>query len=433
MGTNLFDARVTVSDQKPMKILMADNFYYVRGGAQRYFFELSELLESKGHEVIPFSVDYEKNLDTEYSKYFVKGMTYSDLAENELSIFGKIRTGLNSIYSFEAKKNIKKLIRTVKPDLIHTHSIPYRLTSSIINAANEEDIPVVHTCHEWKALCPNQRLFKFNPPGVCEKCMGFRFYNAVKERCIKNSLSGSIVGCTEAYLCHFNKIYSRKIDRFVAPSNFVKEKLVEYGFDSRRVVFIPYYINLAKFSPNYDFDNYILYYGHLTPQKGVKTLVSAMKGVSATSLMIIGDGELKEELKQMVATQGIKNVEFKDYLLGEEVFSYVSNAAFTVVPSIWYETAGLVIYESFALGKPVIGANIGPIPERVEDGVTGLLFEPGNVDELTDKINHLISRPDKIVKMGEKARQNIEEIQNSDFHYEKLMKVYQQVLANRRK
>lgn len=416
-----------------MKIIMADNFHYVRGGAQRYVFELSELLISKGHEVIPFSVEYEKNIDTEYKKYFVKGLAYSDLTKDKLSLFEKIRTGLNSIYSFEAKKKIKELIRDVEPDLIHTHSIPYRLTSSIINAAWEENIPVVHTSHEWKAICSNQRLFKFNPPGVCEKCKGFRFYNAVKERCIKGSLSNSIIGCIEAYLCHFNGIYSNKIGILVAPSNFAKEKLIEFGFDSKRVVSIRHNVNIDKFSPNFNYNNYILYYGHLTPQKGISTLISAMKRVNTTSLLVIGDGEMKDGLKGMVETERIKNVEFKDYIYGEELFSHVRNSAFTVMPSIWFETAGLVIYESFALGKPVIGANIGPIPELIKNGITGLLFEPGNIGDLAKNINYLISKPDKIEKMGKKARRFAEKMLNNEHHYKELMKVYKQVLADNRK
>jgi len=411
-----------------MKILMADNYWYIRGGAQRYVFELSELLKSKGHEIIQFSAKHRNNISTEYDEYFVDGLTYSDMAENNLSLFSRMRVGLNSIYSFSAAKKLRELIHISKPDIIHTHSIPYRLTSSVIDVARKENIPVVHTCHEWKALCPNQRLFKSNPPIICEKCKNHRFYNAIKEKCIKESLPGSILGCMEAFLCHFRGTYSYKIDKFIAPSIFVKRKMEQYGFDSDRIAYIPHFINPDKFLPSYDFDNYILYYGHLTPQKGVDTLVAAMKEVSATSLLVIGNGELKDELKRIMVIHGIKNVIFKDYILGEDIFKYVRNAAFTIIPSVWFETAGLVIYESFALAKPVIGANIGPIPELIENEVTGLLFEPGNVNDLAEKINYLIGKPDMILKMGRNARAKIEKSYNSDIHYNKLMKVYEHVL-----
>ena len=407
---------------------MVDNYLYIRGGAQRYVFELSELLKSRGHEIIYFTAKHKNNISTEYDQYFVDGFTYSDMQESDFSVFAKMRAGLNSIYSFDAAKKFRELIRITKPDIIHTHSIPYRLTSAVIDAAQKENIPVVHTCHEWKALCPNQRLFNFNTPMVCEKCKNFKFYNAVKEKCIKGSFFGSVLGCAEAYLCHFRGTYSHKIDKFIAPSIFVKKKMEEYNFDTNKIAYIPHYFNLDKFSPRYSSDNYIIYYGHLTVQKGIKTLVNAMKNVPKTSLVIIGDGELKEEVNHMISTQGIKNVILKDYILSEDIFEYVRNAAFTIIPSIWFETAGLVIYESFALGKPVIGSNIGPISELIENGCTGLLFEPGNVNDLTEKINYLIEKPDMISDMGKKARMKIEKNYSSDFHYNELMKVYEQVL-----
>ena len=412
-----------------MKILMADNYWYIRGGAQRYVFELSELLKSKGHEIVQFSAKHGNNISAEYDEYFVDAAAYSDIAEGNLSLFAKMKAGLNSIYSFNAAEKLGKLIRISKPDIIHTNSISYRLTSSVIDAAGKEGVPVVHTCHDWKVLCPNQRLFKSNPPMICEKCKGFMFYRAVKEKCIKNSLCASIVGSIEAYLCRFRGAYSRRIAKFIAPSIFVKRKMEQYGFDSGKVTFIPHFVCPDRFSPRYDFDNYILYYGHLTPQKGIDTLVAAMKEVSAAPLLVIGDGELKDELKRITAVHCIKNVTFKDYIFGEDIFSYVRNAAFTVIPSVWFETAGLVIYESFALGKPVIGANIGPIPELIENEVTGLLFEPGNVSDLAQKINSLIARPERISEMGKRARMKIEENYNSDIHYDRLMKLYNNILS----
>ena len=410
---------------------MVDNYWYIRGGAQRYVFELSELLNSKGHEIVQFSAKHRNNVTSEYDEYFADGLTHSDIAAGNLSSYEKMKAGLNSIYSFNAAKKLGELIHISKPDIIHTHSIPYRLTSSVIDAARKENVPVVHTCHEWKALCPNQRLFKSNPPIICEKCKNHKFYNVVREKCIKGSFCGSILGCIEAYLCHFRGTYSHKVDKFIAPSVFVKRKMEKYGFDSNKIAYIPHFINPDKFLPRYDFDNYIIYYGHLTPQKGIKTLVNAMKMAPNVSLLIIGNGELEDELKCMVSTQGTKNVVFKDYIQGENILKYVRNAAFTIIPSVWFETAGLVIYESFALGKPVIGSNIGPIPELVENGSTGLLFDPGNANDLAEKINYLIEKPELILEMGRTARMKIEENYNSDIHYDRLMKVYEHVLNSK--
>ncbi len=415
-----------------MKIILANNYFYFRGGAERYFFEVGDLLKSKGHKIIRFSAYHEKNNRTLYSKYFIdKSSVYSDRLDGQISLLGKIRIALNSIYSIEAKKKICELIKDTKPDLIHIHGIPYRLTSSIIDGAKDLGVPVVQTCHEYKTMCPNQRLYNLYARQICEECKGERYYKMIRKRCIKGSYGASLIGCLEAYLCSIKKIYRWKIDHFVTPSNFMQKKMVEFGFSKERISHISNFVFADKYLPAYNNNGYILYYGHFTPQKGLHTLIKALKPTKNIPAKIVGEGYIGEDLRRIKDKYDMTNIDILDFLEGNRLNEVIRNCCFTIITSEWYENSPMTIYESFAMGKPVIGSNIGGIPELIEDGVTGLLFETGNAKDLAEKINWLFSKPEKIVEMGKNARRKVEDEYNEEIHYNRLIEVYKRVLNNR--
>jgi len=228
----------------------------------------------------------------------------------------------------------------------------------------------------------------------------------------------------EMYLHH--KIFHiyELIDVFISPSMFLKNKVEEMGFKGK-IIYLPNFVNLEDYKPQYDWqENSIVYFGRLSKEKGLFTLIEAMKGLN-TKLKIIGEGPIKESLESRVRSLELKNIEFLGYKAGEELKDEIRKSMFVILPSEWYENNPRCIIEGFALGKPAIGARIGGIPELVKDNETGLTFEPWNADDLKRKISQLLENPLEISRMGKNARKMVNEELNPDIHYGKLMEIYE--------
>lgn len=297
-----------------------------------------------------------------------------------------------------------------KPDVTHSQTLAYRVTPSIILGIKRYNIPIIYTLHSHYPICPNQRLYNSYTRQICEKCKGGKFFNSILQRCIKGSYLASMIGATGAYLSAMAQVYTKDVDFFIAPSIYIQKKMLEFGFSEDKVSHIPNFLNIKRFSPEYTNNKYIAYYGVLTKPKGIFTLLKAVKEVKNTNLKIIGNGDMKDKFVTYAKKIGLsEKVQFHGYIGEEDLFSLVQRSAFTVLSSEAYEISPMTIYESYALGKPVIGSKIGGISELIEDGVTGLLFEPGNAEDLAEKINWLISRPSKIVEMGKNARKSVED------------------------
>lgn len=406
-----------------MKVVMAHNWYFVGGGADRVFFETAKLLEEHGHKVIPFSMKNSRNYDSPYKEYFVNEIDYSRI---KLS-FGNLKTALKMIYSFEARKKIDALIPKTKPDIAHLHNIYGRITPSIIYALKKYNIPIVMTLHDYKLICPSYHMTYNNKP--CEDCKGNKYYKAIIKRCHKDSFLASSVYALETYLYSFLKTYIKHVDFLIAPSNFLKNKLIEFGIPGKKIIYIPNFVNINCDFSSSSAGNYFLYSGKLSPVKGLCTLLRAVKDLKKYDLYIAGDGELRRELQDFARKNDLNNVRFLGHLGSQEMHRILKGAKFMILPSESYENAPLAVLEAFAMGKPVIGSNIGGIPEMVIDGETGLLFEPGNHEDLKEKIDYLLNNALKIVEMGKKARQKVEVGYNSALHYQRLMDVYQRACS----
>lgn len=389
-------------------------------------FNISSLLEDHGHEVIPFAMKHEKNVQTDYSKYFVENIDYE--REIRKSIFRKMYIGLKIIYSLEAREKLLKLIAKEDPDIAHIYKISNTLTPSILYALKEKDVSTVQTLMDYRIVCPSYNMYDPNKFEVCEACKGHRYFNAVRGKCEKSSYLISLNVAIESYLYHFLDTYRRTIDLLISPSNFMKKKVIEFGVDRKKVVWIPFFVRPDQYVPNYSNSGYILYFGRLVRHKGVRTLITAMESVKSSKLFIVGEGTYRNELERFVRKNHIMNVAFLGYKSGNELTEFIRNSLFTVIPSEWYEPFGMTVLESYALGKPVIGAEIGGIPELVDSGSTGLLFRSGDVDDLTEKINYLLENKRLAVKMGRNARKKVEEKFNEKIHHKKLMEAYEKVL-----
>lgn len=409
-----------------MKILQINKYYYLKSGSERYLFNVSSLLKEHGHQVIPFAMKHENSELTDYSKYFIENIDYEKLIKK--NILEKIYVGFKTIYSLEARDKLLKLIEKEDPDIAHVHKLSNTLTPSVLYALKKKDIPIVQTLHDYRIVCPSYNLYDPNKFEICEDCRRHRYFNAAKRKCQKSSHLISLNVAIESYLYHFLNTYESTIDLFISPSCFLMKKVVEFGISPENIVWIPHFIRSVQYIPNYNASDYILYFGRLEKHKGIKTLIDAMKNINYLRLYVVGKGTFQVEIEKYAKKNDVKNVTFLGYKPENELIDLVRKSLFTVVPSEWYEPFGFTVLESFALGKPVVGANIGGIPELVESKHTGMLFRSGDADDLAEKISYLSNKKDLVVEMGRNARKKVEEEYNEDLHYQKLIEAYKTAL-----
>jgi glycosyltransferase involved in cell wall biosynthesis len=409
-----------------MKILQINKYYYLKSGSERYMFNLSSLLESHGHQIIPFAMKHEKNVPTKYARYFVEDIDYDKVIRE--SIFKRVYAGIKSIYSYEARKKLSKLIAKENPEIAHVHKISNTLTPSILYALKKKGVPTVQTLHDYRLVCPNYDMYNPNLFQVCEACRGHKYSNALRAKCQKSSYLVGFNIAIESYLYHLLGTYDRTIDLFISPSNFLMKKMIEFGIDEEKIVCIPHFVRCDQYVPSYNNSDYILYFGRIEKHKGVKTLIEAVQRIRDMRLYVVGEGSFRGELERYAKKHGMKNVSFFGYVSEKQLINLVRNCLFTVVPSEWYEPFGFTILESFALGKPVIGADIGAIPDLIKSGYTGTLFRPGDVKDLVEKLDYLLNNKNLISEMGKNARETVEKEYSADFHYERVMEAYEQAL-----
>ncbi len=413
-----------------MNIVLANYRYFMTGGPERYMFSLMDLLKEHGHEAIPFSVAYAKNKETKYGQYFVsppgdaEQVYFKDL---QLSWIQKLRAAIHVIYSSEAKNKLEWLIRDLQPDLIQTLQIHTVLSYSIIDAAKKYGIPVVSRMSNYQLMCPAEHFLRNDR--ICEECTK-SLYRAIRYKCVQNSVPASTLRVASLWFHRLKKTFD-KIDRYIVPSNFLRRKMLENGFPESKVVHIPGFVNVADFIPSYTSDGYITYIGRIAVEKGIPDLVKAFSKIKSTvKLILIGDyqGPEGEKVFKVLDHYDRNLVEFVGYQSLPKIKEIVKGALFTICSSLWYENSPNSIYESFALGKPVLGTRIGSIEEQIEENKTGLLFEAGNVDDLADKMDYLIRNKALLVEMGREARTFAERNLRPEIHYNRLMAVYEKVI-----
>lgn len=412
-----------------MKIVIVNKFFYSKGGAESFMFDLAKLSNMYGDEVRFFSMKDTRNLETDDEKYFVSEIDFHSI-KNPIK---KINAFFRVLYSFEAKKKIEILIKEFKPHILQVHNIEHQITPSIFEVAKKYDVKMIKFLHDFKIVCPSYNML-WGDGSIClGLCKNKKFYWCIIKKCSHNNFLWSLTNTIEMYL-HHSVLHSYDlVDVFISPSQFLKNKVLEMGFKGKIVV-LPNFVWLDEFEPNYYFEeNTICYFGRLSKEKGLLTLIDAVKGLDI-KLKIIGEGPLKETLQSVVANFSLRdkeNIQFLGYKSGEELKNEIKKAMFVVLPSEWYENNPRTVLESFALGKPVVGSRIGGIPELVIDEITGYTFEVGNVEDLREKIIYLVKNPQKIVELGKNARKFVEENHNPERYYQKLMEIYQITLEGK--
>lgn len=411
-----------------MKILMVDKYYFVKGGVERYMFEFADALRRDGHEVIFFSMKDERNEETPYEKFFVDHIDFEfksplEKLSKSLKVAGRV------IYSRHAQKKLKALIEETKPDIAHLHMIDHQISPSILPVLKHYQIPVIQTAHQYKLVCPNYLLYIPQKEQVCEACMDRHYFHAFFNKCHKNSYGASALVALESTIHKWLGIY-KHVQLFHVPSRFMGEKLKQGGVPAEKIRHQVLSINLADYPFYSDFDDYCVYLGRVSYEKGISTLLKAVHTLSGSgiNLKIVGDGPIRGDLEKESAQLNLNNVAFLGQKSGTELKEIIGKARFVIIPSEWYENCPLVVLESFALGKPVVGARIGGISELIDDGINGRLFRSGSVDELARCIGDLYHDEDWIRKLGAEARKKAETHFSWDANYQKTIRMYKELL-----
>lgn len=364
-----------------MKILMVNKFLYPNGGSETYIFRLGEQLIKMGHEVQYFGMEHECRCVGNSAEQYTKDMDF-----HTASTLKKLSYPLKTIYSADAKKKITIVLKYFQPDIVHLNNFNYQLTPSIITAVREYEkkagkkIKIVYTAHDYQLICPNHMLY--NNGEICENCLGGKFINCTKGRCIHSSLAKSVIGTAEGYFWKMKGIY-KNIDLIICPTEFMKKKLDTNPIFADKTVTLLNFVQPEKITEPSKKDRYVLYFGRFDEEKGVKLF----KKLTDIKMICAGSGNLEEFINSL---PNAKNVGFKS---GEELKNLIKNAVCSVYPSVWYENCPFSVMESIMLGTPVVGADIGGIPELIDDGKTGLLFEPNNAEDFENKIKTIIKNP----------------------------------------
>lgn len=390
-----------------MKILQIGNNFRKSGGSESVFFNTIELLESKGHKVVPFSRRSSKNLLSPYEKYFVDT---KKLLHNRL-------------FSFESKKNLKKLLKVEEPDIAHIHNIIGGLSFSILPALKEEGIPIVATIHDFRLLCPAY-IFINGKNEICEKCKTGNYFHSILNQCSLLGFKRDVSITLESYLRDLFLSYKKLIDLFIFVSKFQQNKFLEvYPEIETKSSQIYNFINDFDFSCSKG--EYFLYFGRLVREKSIFTLLKAFKDLPQFKLLIVGEGELENQIKR----EKPDNVELMGYKSGIDLAKIIKGSSFVIASSECFETNSMVTIEAYSFGKPVIGSNIGALSELIIPAKTGFLYKPKNISQLKTLIvecSELDIDKYKLISKNayEYSRQNF----SPDEHYDKLIKAYKKLL-----
>ena len=404
-----------------MRVILAHNFFNVTGGAEVFYHEVGRVLKENNHEVAFFS-PYEEGVDSEWGEFFPKPAEYKNknIVQGVFSI-------KDLIYSKETKNKFKNLVDTFKPDLVHVFSVYTRLTPSFLDVCGDRNIPLLISCNDYKHICPNYKLYQDNK--LCESCKGGKFYNAILKKCSKDSLKYSVASALEAYTHNFMKIYHKNVNLFLFASNFMALKTQEFWKDKPfewDILRNPF--DSKKYIVEDVYEDYILYFGRLIEEKGVDVLINAMKYSPKVKLKIIGTGPQEKELKMLVKSLSLDNVEFLGPKWGNDLNEILKKSLCVVVPSLWHENFPYVIIQSFAYGKAVIGTDRGGIPELIQNGKYGYIYPAKDYEKLAEKITFAQNNREKIIEMGKEAKIYSDENFNDEIFYENLMRVYSKFL-----
>ncbi|MFA6427559.1 MAG: glycosyltransferase [Candidatus Magasanikbacteria bacterium] len=398
-----------------MKIILVNKYWYIRGGAERVVFLTKQLLEQAGHIVEIFGMRHPQNILE--NDYFVDYIDYDHVRG-----FGKVKAGLKAIYNFDAKEKFARLVDDFKPDVVHFHNIYHQLSFSLLDVVKEKHIPAVMTMHDYNMFGPNYRLFHHGK--VQDECMDGNMYHCVLDNCMEHILQ-SIIATIAGYIGKQRNSQSY-IRTYISPSEFVKQKAIAYGFAREHIRAIPTPLDVHEYPICKKDGDVVVFLGRLSEEKGLDVFIDAAKSNPDIPHTIIGDGPLYNYLEKRIEKEHIDNVTMCGHLEGKALVSAMNNARIVVVPSLWYEVAGLSILETHAMGKIVIGSNIGAIPESLD---SRFLCKPGDAQDLANKIKQWYLTPYlERQNTGKQSREMVVKKHDTHLYINSILKVYEEVV-----
>lgn len=398
-----------------MKVLIINKFLYPNGGSETYIFKLGEYLKEQGHKVQYFGMEHEgRCVGNDVNSYTTEMDFHSG------SKLSKFLYPIKTIYSSEARKKLRLVLDDFKPDVCHLNNFNYQLTPSIImeivrwRKKSKYNCKIVYTAHDYQMICPNHMCNDPNTHENCEKCLGGHFLHCTKGKCIHGSIVKSVIGTMEAVFWNSLGIY-KYIDTIICCSHFMKTKMDSNPVFARKTIVLHNFIDFAPVKQAEKKD-YVLYFGRYSEEKGIKTLLEVCRRLPDIPFIFAGMGPLTGALAEV---SNVTDVGFKN---GDELINLIKEARFSVYPSEWYENCPFSVMESQMLGTPVIGSDIGGIPELITKGESGDTFSYGNVDELEERVRYFWENPDIVNELSAKCRRikrnNIETYSN------RLIKIY---------
>lgn len=383
----------------PQKRLLAmNNYFYRRGGAETIFFEHMSLLEGEGWDVVPFAMQHPDNAESAWSNYFVSEIEYG----RQQGVMTKLRHAGEIIYSREAERNLSALIEKARPDIAHAHNIYHHLSPSVLSVLKKAGVPTVLTAHDLKLACPSYRMISNG--AICEKCKGGNFTNVLLNRCLKGSVALSGLVMLESFVHHGLGLYRNNLDKVVVPSRFYRDKLIEWGWPADKLVYVPNFVEARRHDAHGGEGDYYLFAGRFSFEKGVDTLIDAAAR-ARVKLVLAGTGPDEAALRAQAEAVGA-DVTFAGFVSGGTLDALIAGARALILPSVWYENAPVSVLEAYALGRPVIGADIGGIPELVRDGETGAIARSGDAEDLARVISAVEALgPQRRAEMGAAGRE----------------------------
>ena len=398
-----------------MKILIVNKFLYPNGGSETYIFKIGNVLEKHGHEVQYFGMEHESRCVENGVNAYTSNMDFHNSSK-----LSKLLYPIKTIYSTEARRKMRLVLDSFKPDIVHLNNFNFQLTPSIILEVSKykkqtgSKVKIVYTAHDYQLICPNHMM---NNPGThenCEKCIGREFINCTKGKCIHGSAARSIIGTLEGCFWNLNGVY-KQIDSIICPTKFMKSKLdTNPVFASKTVTLLNFIDQVEQI--NSEKKDYVLYFGRYSEEKGIKTLIEVCKALPDVKFVFAGTGPLEAQMN------GISNIKNVGFLTGTALEKLIREAQFSIYPSEWYENCPFSVMESQMYCTPVLGANIGGIPELIEVGITGELFESGNTKNLKKKLQSLWHDKSKLAGYSKNCK-NIR-FDTVNEYYHKLMEVY---------
>lgn len=384
-----------------MRILIVHNAYQLHGGEDSVCANEAELLRAAGHDV-------------------------SVLRADNAGISGGLaaaKAAVGTTYSLSGKRMVADAIAAHRPDVVHVHNFFPLISPSMFDACRAAGVPVVWSLHNYRIACANGLLLRDEKP--CELCVSQPPFAAIRYRCYRGSMAGSAALAISIGYHRLAGTWKHKVDRFIALNRFARGKFIEAGLPPERIVIKPNFVADPGPSGNHPRAG-ALFVGRLSEEKGVRTLIAAWRGIAAP-LTIVGDGPLRAELEATAPA----NVTFAGLKDADGVRAHMRAAAMLVVPSTWYENFPMTIVEAFAVGTPVVASRLGALPEIVEDGVSGLLFDAGDADHLRQTATALLTDPDRAAKLGAGARAEYAKTMTPGANLKMLETIYRDVIAAR--